>query len=189
MNTHFDWLAPVYDRLIRRFSSLETMLELADLPVAGRLLDVGGGTGRVAEALRPYVEQVVVADASSGMLRQAVSKDGLQAVCAGAEALPFPDESFDRVVIVDALHHVADQAATAGEMWRVLRSGGRIVIQEPDVRTALVKMIALFEKVTLMRSRFLSLEQMAALFPQANAEVTTREEAFNAWVVVYKVPV
>ncbi len=184
MNVHFDWLAPFYDRLIHRFSALETMLELADLPVSGRLLDVGGGTGRVAEALRPHVGQVVVADASLGMLRQAVAKDGLRTACAGAEALPFPDEAFDRVVIVDALHHVADQAATAREMWRVLRPGGRIVIQEPDVRIFLVKLIALFEKVALMRSHFLRPEQMRALFPWPDAEVTLREEGFNAWVVV-----
>ena len=58
--------------------------------------------------------------------------------------------------MVDALHHVIHQGQTAREMYRVLKPGGRIVIEEPDIRKFGVKLIAVAEKLLLMRSHFLS---------------------------------
>jgi len=81
----------------------------------------------VAEALRPHIGSVIVADASRGMLAQARQKD-LAAASADTERLPFPDESFDRVLMVDALHHVVHQGETVCELYRVLKQGGRLVI-------------------------------------------------------------
>jgi len=102
---HFDLLAPIYDRAIR-FSRLERMLDFVNLPADGLLLDAGGGTGRVAAALRPYVREVLVADLSIGMLRQARRK-GLAGIITPAERLPFADGTFERIVMVDARHHVS----------------------------------------------------------------------------------
>jgi SAM-dependent methyltransferase len=53
-------------------------------------------------------------------------------------ALPFPDRSFDRVVVVDMLEHVPDEAAVLSELARILRPGGRLVVNTPHLkRTAL----------------------------------------------------
>lgn len=183
MFDHFDILAPVYDRAIP-FSRLELMLKMVKLPVDGLLLDAGGGTGRVASALRPYVHQALVADFSPGMLAQARRK-GLAAVHAPAERLPFADGMFERIIMIDALHHVINQAETIAELWRVLRPGGRLVIEEPDVRTLTVKIVALGEKLTLMRSHFLSPPKIAALFPP-QAKIKIETESYNAWVIVEK---
>ncbi len=57
--------------------------------------------------------------------------------------------------MVNALHHVCNQQETVNELWRTLQPGGRIVIEEPDVRTFAVKLFALGEKLALMRSHFL----------------------------------
>ena len=46
MNSHFNFLAPFYDRVLP-FARLEQTLKVLDLPHAGILLDAGGGTGRV----------------------------------------------------------------------------------------------------------------------------------------------
>ena len=73
MNSHFNLLARFYDRAIP-FVRLEQMLKVLDLPHAGNLLDAGGGTGRVAEALRPHVGWIVVADVSRGMLAEGAPK-------------------------------------------------------------------------------------------------------------------
>lgn len=180
---HFDVIAPVYNR-VGAYSALDTMLELGAFPTGGRLLDVGGGTGRVANALRDQAAQIVIADASLGMLRFAASKPGLQTAAAYSEHLPFPDDSFERIIMVDALHHVVHQADTAKELFRVLKPGGRIVIEEPDIRWFGVKLIALAEKILLMRSHFLAPAQIASLFPSAKPEITTKES--SAWVVVKK---
>lgn len=183
MNSHFNFLAPFYDQVIR-FSRLEQMLKVLELPHAGTLLDAGGGTGRVAEALRPHVGSVIVADVSRGMLAQARQKD-LAAASSETERLPFPADAFDRVLMVDALHHVADQAATVRELFRVLKPGGRLVIEEPDIRTFAVKLIAVAEKLALMRSRFLDPARIAALLP-TEAKVHVESEAQTAWIIAEK---
>jgi ubiquinone/menaquinone biosynthesis C-methylase UbiE len=176
---HFSAIAPLYARA--HYSSLDILLKLSRLPARGRLLDVGGGTGRVSCLLREYVDEVVVADVSMGMLKQAPLST-LEPACCASEVLPFPDNSFDRIIMVDALHHVIHQAQTTREMFRVLKLGGLIVIEEPDIRTFGVKLIALAEKLLLMRSHFLSPQQIADLFESA----TTYKEDSSAWIVVMK---
>jgi SAM-dependent methyltransferase len=89
-----------------------------------RLLDVGGGTGNYAAALRDEGWQPVVADRSPEMLARAAAK-GLETVEAGAEQLPFADASFDAVMCVSMLHHVEDRPRALAEQRRVLRPGGR----------------------------------------------------------------
>jgi ubiquinone/menaquinone biosynthesis C-methylase UbiE len=178
---HFAAIAPLYARVL--YSKTAVMRELADLPVSGRLLDVGGGTGRVSSAIHDLVDQVIVADVSFGMLDKA-DRSLLKPVCSGSESLPFADNSFERVIMVDALHHVIHHADTAREMFRVLKPGGVLVIEEPDIRTFGVKLIALAEKLLLMRSHFLDVDQIVRLFP--DSEKTIRAEDGNAWVIVKK---
>ncbi len=181
---HFDFIAGLYNRL-EDYVPGPMMMRLAALPVAGRLLDAGGGTGRVARALRGQAGQVVVADLSGGMLRHARRK-GLAAVWAAVERLPFESGSFERIIMMDAFHHVFDQRQTAAEMLRLLAPGGRIVVIEPDIRRLAVKVVALFEKLLLMRSHFLSAEQIAALFDRPNVRAVIAYEASSAWVVIEK---
>ena len=178
---HFDVIAPIYSRVT--YSALDKMREIAGLPVKGRLLDIGGGTGRVASALLKDVDEIVIADVSRGMLRQ-THRLTLKPVCSYSENLPFPDDFFERVIMVDALHHVIDQPASANEMLRVLKPGGRIIIEEPDINTFAVKLIALAEKLLLMRSHFLSPLQITALFPVGSTNIISEDS--SAWVVVSK---
>jgi demethylmenaquinone methyltransferase/2-methoxy-6-polyprenyl-1,4-benzoquinol methylase len=182
---HFSLLAPLYEKVIKP-KEPEQILRLAALPAAGPLLDAGGGTGRVAQYMLDQAGQVVVADLSVAMLQQASQKDGLQAVCAHTEKLPFPDGYFERIIMIDALHHVCNQADTARDLWRVLKLGGRLVIEEPDVRTGVVKLVALFEKLALMRSHFLSPPAIVALFDGFAARTHTAQDGHIAWVVVDK---
>ena len=178
---HFDAIAPIYARAT--YSSLDKMRELAALPTKGRLLDIGGGTGRVTSTLLKDVDEVIIADVSMGMLKQ-THRSTFRPVCSHSESLPFSDNSFERIIMVDALHHVIDQPTSAREMLRVLKPGGRIVIEEPDIRTFGVKLIALAEKLLLMRSHFLAPVQIASLFPSGGTNIVTEDS--SAWVVVSK---
>jgi len=121
MFDHFDLLAPIYDRAIP-FSRLEIMKRIVELPVDGLLLDACGGTGRVAAALKPFVKTVMVDDLSQGMLEQAKGKR-LVCIQSLSEDLPFNKATFDRIIMVDALHHVINQIGTVTELWRVLKPG------------------------------------------------------------------
>lgn len=182
---HFDFIAGIYDRS-GDFQVSEELSRWLSLSPTFRLLDAGGGTGRVAAALRSMVREVFVADLSRGMLRRAAGK-GLTTVCAPAESLPFPSGSFERVIMVDTLHHVIDQSQSAGELFRLLTPGGRIVIVEPDIRKFIVKGIAIGEKVLLMRSHFLSGEEIAALFTDPDANTSLFYERFNVICMAEKV--
>lgn len=184
---HFDFLAPLYEAFIRPQDPRE-LVALAGLPAEGALLDAGGGTGRVAQFLRAMAAPLVVADSSCEMLKEARRKNGLRPVCSCTETLPFPDSSFARILMVDALHHVHDQRQTARELWRVLQPGGRLVIEEPDVRTLSIQLLALAEKLALMRSHFFTPAQIASLFSYPNARVNVEARHLSAWIIVEKSP-
>jgi ubiquinone/menaquinone biosynthesis C-methylase UbiE len=181
---HFDFLAPLYETFIPPKDPQE-LWALADLPVSGALLDAGG-TGRVAQFMSGKANPIVVADLSCKMLAEARQKDGLRPVCSHTEKLPFPDEVFARIIMVDALHHVCDQRAIVDELWRTLQPGGRLVIEEPDVRAFAVKLMALAEKLALMRSHFLSPPRIAELFHYPDARIHVETGKFTAWVIAEK---
>lgn len=182
---HFDFIAPYYDHFIRP-GNYDILAAMLSLPAQGLLLDVGGGTGRVAAALRAQAPRLVVADVSPHMLRQARAKDGLVTLCAQSESIPLPSNTCERIIMVDALHHVYDQAKTAGELWRVLMPGGRLVILEPDIHFLGVKLVALAEKLLRMRSYFLAPEAISRLFTNHTARVHIERESYNAYVIVEK---
>lgn len=186
MNLHFDLLAPFYDRAIPppEASSLAAALQL---PTTGWLLDAGGGTGRVSSLLQPLVGRLVISDLSVPMLGQAAAKGVACPVQAHAERLPFPTNHFDRVLVVDALHHFADQRQAVGELLRVLKPGGRLVIEEPNIAFFRVKLIAWAEKLALMGSRFYAPHEIAGMVSAHgfSAEVQQNDE-LSAWVIVDK---
>lgn len=185
MIDHFGLLAPIYDRLFGRVdvSDLVRLLRLC----GGRALDVGGGTGRVAQALCAVAGQVIVSDLSAGMLAQAHQKLCLDVVQSHAEALPFPDNTFDGMIVVDALHHFCDQGQAVAELVRVLKPGGRLVIEEPDIRRWPVKLIALGERLLLMQSRFFAPADVARLATAAGARTEIQNAGrLSFWVIVTK---
>lgn len=182
MVDHFDLLAPIYDRLISPPDTTRLQV-LLRLPTAGWMLDAGGGTGRVTAQLQPLVGRLVVSDLSRAMLSRAASRDPLWPVQGRAERLPFPEAHFDRVLVVDALHHFADQPAAIRELVRVLKPGGRLVIEEPDIRYPVVRLIALVEKLTLMRSRFHPPEAIGTMITACGLTPDIeRDGRFTAWV-------
>jgi len=141
----FDGIAPRYD-LLNRLMSLGTdgswrrkAIDLCALEGDHRLLDIATGTADVAilAARRRAGLQVVGLDASAGMLgiglekiRRARLTDRVHLTQGDAQALPFPDNSFDAALIAFGIRNVPDRERGIREMVRVVRSGGRIVVLE-----------------------------------------------------------
>jgi ubiquinone/menaquinone biosynthesis C-methylase UbiE len=92
-----------------------------------RLLDIGGGTGNYAAALRSRGWEPTVVDASPQMRRQAESK-GLATIAGNATELPLPDGGYDAVTLIAMLHQVEDWRTALAEARRVLGHDGRLAL-------------------------------------------------------------
>ncbi len=111
-----------------------------------RVLDLAGGTGDIAALLKERVGaagELVLGDINGEMLR--VGRDrmtdrgvvrGFEYVQCNAQALPFPDASFDLVTIAFGLRNVTDKDAALAEMLRVLKVGGQARVLEFSQVTA-----------------------------------------------------
>jgi len=184
---HFGWIAPWYERFIRE-PNIDMLIELVEAAPEHMFLDVGGGTGRIAQHFADTVETVHVLDLSSGMLREAVKRSNLRPCRGMAEWLPFRDGAFDRIVAVDSFHHFQDHAQAAEELLRVLSPGGRLVLEEPDIRRWPVKLVALAERLALMGSRFYALRKMVDFFSGPGRSLSCYDrDGMNVWLVVDKI--
>lgn len=102
--------------------------------VQGSVLDAGCGTGGVMRRLRTERPELTVVgiDYSPQAAARAQAKSGAPAAAASVLALPFADASFDAVISADVLcHRSVDPAAALAEFARVLRPGGRLVLNLP----------------------------------------------------------
>ncbi len=101
----------------------------------GRTVDLGAGTGANLGLFPPAVEQLVLVEPDSYMLRQLRLRLGdaplsAEVVQAGAEDLPFEDSSFDTAVFTLVLCTVPDPAMALAEAARVLKPGGKLLFVE-----------------------------------------------------------
>jgi len=141
----FARIAPHYDLMNRLMTGgrdhawRQQVARLAALPSGGCVLDVATGTGDIVVSLaRQYPDaQVVGADFSFEMMQTgrpkfaAAGLDGCITLAAGdALRLPFADGSFDAVTTGFALRNVTDIPRIFAEMYRVVKSGGRVVCLE-----------------------------------------------------------
>jgi ubiquinone/menaquinone biosynthesis C-methylase UbiE len=124
-------------------ASKERTFALLEIRQGASVLDVGCGVGDDVRLLGELVGprgRVLGVDKSQTMVeeaqRRAAGRDlPIQYHVADAHALAFSDHSFDACRIDRVLHHLDDPGAVVAEVVRVLRSGGRIAMHEPDFET------------------------------------------------------
>ncbi len=137
----FDEWASTYDRhwmqrwLFTPVQQVVLDLAAAEVPAPKAILDVGCGTGRLLRAAHQRFPSARLegVDAAEGMVEEARRAAGDAPVHfqqAFAEALPFPDASFDVVVSTLTFHHWSDQRRGVAEVARVLAPGGRWIIAD-----------------------------------------------------------
>ena len=122
---------PRSNRLIPSIASLDSQLDV---------LDIGCGPGAAVRAAASSVRRAVGIDRSAAMVeiarRRSRRLGNVEFALGGAEEVPFPADSFDRVWTIHAFHHWEDQTQGLAEAMRVLRPGGWILIVENDTNGA-----------------------------------------------------
>jgi SAM-dependent methyltransferase len=127
------------------------------VPLAGqRIIELGCGNAHLARTLLArYPDSRVTAlevDERQHAKNLASPQAGLDFVAAGAQAVPFPDASFDLALMLKSLHHVppALMGQALGEVARVVRPGGHLYVSEPVYDGPFNDVVRLFndERVT-----------------------------------------
>ncbi|HRO88826.1 MAG TPA: bifunctional demethylmenaquinone methyltransferase/2-methoxy-6-polyprenyl-1,4-benzoquinol methylase UbiE [Chiayiivirga sp.] len=143
----FDSVATRYDlmndlmslgihRVWKRFT-----IEKAALRPGMQVLDLAGGTGDLAALMAPRVApggRVVLSDINEAMLRRGrvrlldrgIAGEQIEYCLADAERLPFASDRFDVVTIAFGLRNVTRKEQALAEMFRVLRTGGQLLVLE-----------------------------------------------------------
>jgi ubiquinone/menaquinone biosynthesis C-methylase UbiE len=136
---YFDEIAPQWDHMRRTyFSERVRDRALSEARVQPRKLavDVGAGTGFITEGLIGHGVEVLAIDESLPMLqvlrRKAFLTAGLHCCTGSAERLPIRTGAVDYVFANMCLHHVVHPAAAIGEMARILKKGGTLIITDLD---------------------------------------------------------
>lgn len=117
----------------------ETMFaELFPQP-AGRLLDIGCGSGFYLPLLSRFADEIIGFDlspemvAGAGELIDASGITNVRLFVGDAEQIDLPDGTVDCILCFDVLHHIPDLPRALAEMHRLLCPGGRLIAIEPNV--------------------------------------------------------
>jgi len=140
-----------------------------------RVLDVGGGSG---QGIRAFDVEGAVVDAALGMCKRA-SRRGVPAIRGDGAQLPVADGSVDAVLILDALHHVADQQGVIAESARVLCPGGVLVVLEYDPTTVRGRALAAVEHLVGFDSTFLAPGDLERMVREAGLAASTPRTGFE----------
>ena len=130
----YDALASGFDRDRVVPDGVVAAVRAAVLDLAGvarpRLLDLGAGTGRIGWPFVAAGDDYLGVDLSFGMLRAFAQRRGRAArlVQADGHRLPFGDAAFDAVILIQVFGALSDWRQFAGEVRRVLRPAGAVVI-------------------------------------------------------------
>jgi ubiquinone/menaquinone biosynthesis C-methylase UbiE len=127
VNISYDTIAADY--AIHRSVQPDLLRKLIEFPrivSSSRVLEIGCGTGNYISSIESLTSaRCFGIEPSSGMLEEARKKAAPISWSQGtAEALPYPDDSFDFIFSVNVIHHVRDRLAFFKDAFRVLAHGG-----------------------------------------------------------------
>ncbi|MEK6922210.1 MAG: methyltransferase domain-containing protein [Nanoarchaeota archaeon] len=197
--THFDkcaWLCDLLSRLSSRPKQYYKAIKALAKPKARDIvLDIGGGTGSIAQYFIPDVRKVVVLDPSQKMLNRIRAKR-LEAIVGTAQHLEFDDKTFDLIYCVDSFHHFTNGYApeeyrktihqSIQEILRVLKNDGTLIVIEFNRLHLGGKLIDFMEnKLAHMGSVFYSPKEFMNLFSEYGTAITIKN--FNPYTYLAKI--
>lgn len=198
-NNFFDNIAWIYNPIRKYFSGdykeqIQLIEEFSGLNKKSKLLDVGGGTGIIAQAFSDKVKEITIIDPSQKMLSKA-SSIKIKKMVGIVQKMPFNDNSFDIVYCVDSFHHFTNGydkkewpkiiKKSIKELLRVLKKKGILLIIEYDPDTNFGKMIEFFEnKLMKLGSCFYNSNELKSLI---NNQLLIDFKYYNNYAYIMKV--
>lgn len=185
MKNLFDVIAPVYEWLpINAKRTFKKIEEIGNFSVSDVVVDVGGGTGRIAQFLVGKVKSITVIDSSCKMIEECKKHSGVTCVVADGEKMPIKSGSADKIILVDAFHHISNQSAAITEIKRILRKNGKVIIEEFNPLTFGGKAIVIFEKILRLGSNFYKPLLLVDIFQRSGFKVALSDEKKKSYYIV-----
>lgn len=135
------WPVRLFRKSVLKQRKFREVTALLGDPTGLRCLDLGGDNGVISYLLRQRGGRWASADIDVVAVQSISSLVGSEVYELGGVTTPFPDDEFDCVVIVDLLEHLHDDAGFIRELFRILRPGGRLIVNVPHARSTLLRRI------------------------------------------------
>lgn len=161
----FDRVYKYYDKFMTTFKlyKLEEIKAAANLEGNEVIVDVGGGTGRLAQYISNSCKTIYVLDESEKMLSKAKHYPNLISINGNALKSPFENNSIDTVILSDVFHHIKEQEELIIEINRILKDNGKILIMDFDRKYIITKLLRAFEFILFGRLFFRTKDEMNVL--------------------------
>lgn len=161
----FNFLAPIYNKFnLSAKKTFRKINKFGQFQKSDTVLDLGGGSGRIAKFFVGEVKQITVLDVSLEMIKECQKQNAITCILGTADKLSFQNNSFDKIIIIDAFHHFTEQPRTAQKINQILKPGGKIIIEEFNPQKFLGWLAAKIEKTITPKSNFLSPQILAGIF-------------------------
>jgi SAM-dependent methyltransferase len=129
-----EWAVALFHRSVLKQAKYHRLLELMDDPVGRTSLDIGADNGVISYLLRQRGGRWYSADLDPGAvasIRDLVQDSVYQL---DGRATPFPDQTFDQILIVDFLEHIPDDRGFVRDLARILKPGGSLIVNVPHLK-------------------------------------------------------
>lgn len=184
-NLHIGWWDDVQPGLDPKDRLTDVLIERTPVSAGQRVLDIGCGTGhpvlRLAAATGADVAGVTVSADQVGSAERNARDRGLAEradfLLADAAELPFDDDAFDAVWLVETMMYISDKTGALTEARRVLRPGGILVLSDYTERTEFSEQMRKVLKEGFTVSALPTAEQYERLFVESGFTVTRSTDA------------
>ena len=128
----WDLYAPIYEKAMRADVKIYRFMyeRIPEMIRDKEVLEIATGPGLLAKQVAPSARRMIATDYSDGMIAEAKKGEyapNLTFEVADGTALPYEDDSFDAVIISNALHIIPEPERALKEIERVLRRGGILI--------------------------------------------------------------
>lgn len=128
------WPLAIFRRSVLKQAKYRALTRMLGEPAQKRCLDLGSDNGVISYLLRQRGGAWTSADLSERAVASIRSLVGTNVYRIEGTSMPFPDEAFDLIVVIDLLEHVHNDQACVRELDRILKPGGELVVNVPHAK-------------------------------------------------------